>query len=56
VRTPAEILVDPQLVERGFWSSEVTGGRAVLFPTRPFRFVGEVEAPAGTPAVAEGRP
>lgn len=55
VRTPAEILVDPQLVERGFWSSEVTGGRPVLFPTRPFRFVGEVEAPAGTAPAAEGR-
>ncbi|TAJ18417.1 MAG: hypothetical protein EPO65_09075 [Dehalococcoidia bacterium] len=55
VRTPAEILVDPQLIEREFWGSEVTGGRPVLFPTRPFRFVGEVEARAGTSAPAEGR-
>lgn len=48
VRTPAELLEDPQLVAREFWSHEVVDGRPVLFPSRPFRFLedDEVSAPA----------
>ncbi len=50
VRTPSELLEDPQLVARGFWSREVVDGRPLLFPSRPYRFVGEVEDAARSAA------
>lgn len=44
VRTPAELLEDPQLVAHEFWSHEVVDGRPVLFPSCPFRFLEDDEA------------
>ena len=39
VNTPGELLNDPHLNERRFWSHEVIEGRDVLVPGPPFRFL-----------------
>lgn len=55
VRTPAEILDDPHLRERGFWREEAVEGRKVIFPSVPYRFV-EGQAPSPVSASAIERP
>jgi benzylsuccinate CoA-transferase BbsF subunit len=51
VDTPNELLEDPHLTARGFWSEDRVGDRAVRFPGLPFRFLhdSEIREPPARP-------
>ncbi len=50
VDTPADLLADPHLNERAFWTDAEVGGRRVRYPGVPFMFEGEGRPGAGSAA------
>ncbi|MEV5302592.1 MULTISPECIES: CoA transferase [Amycolatopsis methanolica group] len=49
VATPADLLANPQLTERGFFREVTVDGRDLVFPGPPYRFAGSRVGPRSTP-------